>query len=181
MKRLAEYDIQPRVNSVAPFSGLDGIMENDGDYVMTTPVFSDDMSASSNWFEFDGTNSGRRAWHLDTTTYTSAPSSAATGPYGNDWEQWLITTDSISLDGLTHPGIQFEWFVDTEYEHDYAYVGISKDGRNFNLTGTSGNYSGFVEETVDLTDYFDGIDYTGKDIWIAFLLESDESTTGNGV
>ncbi len=168
------------VDIAAPGSDIYSTVPHEVEYVMTTTVFSDDMSSLSGWEEWDGTGSNRMAWDLDTTKYTSAPSSAATGPYGNDWMQWLSTTDSISLGGLTHPGLRFERSYDTEIAYDFACVGISEDGNQYSIKGISGNSGGFIEETYDLTD-FNGIDYTGKNIWIAMILVSNEFTTGNGV
>ncbi|MDE4908362.1 S8 family serine peptidase [Methanogenium marinum] len=145
-----------------------------------TSVYSDDFSSAAGWYEYDNTQSDREAWHLDTTTYISAASSLATGQYDNNWDQWIIKEDKISLVGLTNPVVRYQWLVDTQIYSDPAYLGISEDGSNFSFKGLSGKTGGFIEQTYDLTD-FGGTDYTGKDIWIAFRLKSDASTTGRGV
>jgi subtilisin family serine protease len=151
-----------------------------GEISIGTTRYSDDFSSLDGWYEYDFTKSGRRAWRIDTTTYISAPSSAAIGPYGNDWDQWLMKRDNISLAGLTSPVLRYQCSADTQINSDWACVGISEDGSNFSYNGLSGNTNGFIERTVDLTN-FNGRDYSGKDIWIAYALISDGSTTGNGM
>ena len=144
--------------------------------------FSDDFSTATGWAVYDGTGSGSSEWYLTSSVYTSPPSSVAIGPYGNDWDQWLYTTDSISLVGLTDPLLQYQWWVDTEYGYDYACVGVSEDDVNYYFIGLSGNTGAFVEETFDLTDFGpEHRDYSGKNIWIAFRLVTDSSGTGNGM
>ncbi|WP_062396765.1 S8 family serine peptidase [Methanogenium cariaci] len=145
-----------------------------------TTRYSDNFSSLDGWFEYDHTGSGRKAWHLDNTTYTSAPSSATIGPYENNWDQWLIKQDSISLAGLTDPVLRYQWSVDTQINSDFGYVGISEDQSSFSFIGGSGNTGGFIEQTYDLTN-FSGKDYSGKTIWIAYRLVSDASTTGRGI
>ncbi|WP_062396758.1 S8 family serine peptidase [Methanogenium cariaci] len=88
--------------------------------------------------------------------------------------------DNISLAGLTSPVLRYQCSADTQINSDWACVGISEDGSNFSYNGLSGNTNGFIERTVDLTN-FNGRDYSGKDIWIAYALISDGSTTGNGM
>lgn len=170
------------VDIAAPGYDIYSTIPREIEYEMTSIVFSDDMSSLSAWEEIDATESGRTAWHLDTTTYTSAPSSTATGPYGNDWNQGLRIKDRISLAGMSHPGLRFKISVDTEYQYDYAFVLIWEDGATENnaLLGYTGDSNGFIEEIVDLSDV-SGVDFTGKDIRIVLGLLSDESFTDNGV
>lgn len=148
---------------------------------MGTTVYSDEFSSLTGWVEYDHTGSGRTAWGLTSGYYTSAPYSAWICPYGSNWDQWLIKEDSISLAGLTDPVLRYQWFVDTGTD-EYALVGISEDGSSFSFVGVSGNTGGFIQQTIDLTDFGpDNQDFTGKNIWIAYRLVSDLSVTGNGV
>lgn len=148
---------------------------------MGTTVYSEDFSSAAGWENYDNTGSGRTAWGLTTSYYTSAPSSAIISSYGTDWDQWFIKEDSISLAGLTDPVLRYQWFVDTG-TNEYVSVGVSDDGETFWFSGMSGNSGGFVRETVDLTDFgSDHRDFAGKNIWIAYRLESDSLVTGTGV
>ena len=99
--------------------------------LMGETVFSDDMSTTSNWIERDFTGNNRSAWHLDTTAYTSPPSSAASGPIGSFWKQFIITKDYVSLEGLSHPGMKYNWSVSTRIGYSQANMNIWQEGNSY--------------------------------------------------
>lgn len=144
---------------------------------MGETVFSDDMSTTSNWFERDFTGNNRSVWHLDTTTYTSPPSSAASGSIGSFWNQFIITKDYVSLEGLSHPGMKYNWSVSTRIGYSQANMNIWQEGNSYpsQISLTQGTTGGFKEINHDLDSF------VGKKILIGFGVLCNAAPFGSGL
>ncbi|HNT08898.1 S8 family serine peptidase, partial [Methanoculleus sp.] len=119
-------------------------------------------------------------WGLNTTYYTSAPSSADDSPagkYSPNAEVWLTTKNPIDLQGLQVAELIFDARYDLEDDCDMLYVASSPNGTLYYLHGylTGSSDGKWYTYGVPLSTY-------GEDaIYIGFILVTDGSVQKDGV
>ncbi|NLA25752.1 MAG: S8 family serine peptidase, partial [Bacteroidales bacterium] len=119
-------------------------------------------------------------WGLNTSCYTSPPSSADDSPAGNyapNTEAWLTTKDPISLDGLHEATLYFNARWDLEEDYDMLYVVSSLDDKTYKIHG----YLTGSSEGKWRTLYTSLSMYDEDPVYIGFILETDGSVQKDGV
>jgi hypothetical protein len=78
--------------------------------------------------------------------------------------------------------LNFEYWLDTQSQHDYLRVETSINGTQFfGSSGWSGNSGGWVSQSLDLSHAYVLGNLCGKcQVWIAFRFISDGDVTGEG-
>ncbi len=144
-----------------------------------TPVFYP-------WYTYDFSTDGgwetNGSWAVVTTDYHSSPSSFTDSPggeYSNDTHNYLVSSGSFDLTDAYFARIVFWHKYNFERGFDYGYVqiGLNKDD---NATWTTiarytDSIPNWVCDTVDIP-----AEYTGKNVYVRFLVESDQSVTRDG-
>ena len=119
-------------------------------------------------------------WGLNTTYYTSAPSSADDSPGGNyapNTTAWLTTKNPIDLQGLRWAELTFDARYDLEDGYDRLYVASSLNDTLYYMHGylTGSSDGKWYTYDVPLSTY-------GEDaIYIGFILVTDGSVQKDGV
>ena len=108
-------------------------------------------------------------------------------------ESDMTLTREFDLSDATGPlTLSYSTWYDLEEDYDYAYVEISEDGQNWNILrtpggtdkdisgnsfgwGYNGTTNGWVEESVDISDY------AGKIVQIRFEYITDAAVNGEGM
>ncbi|MCD4749172.1 MAG: hypothetical protein K8R59_07345 [Thermoanaerobaculales bacterium] len=107
-------------------------------------------------------------------------SSAAGGNVPDDMLTWAIT-GPYDLSSSTSGTLDFDLWLETEFDYDYFYWLYSTDGTNFNGFITSTSNGSFETVSQDLTDWGSAGNSLGHpQVWFAFLYASDESNTFEG-
>lgn len=152
----------------ATFPGSWDVFDNDG--VTNGEIFWDQVTLRS----FAGTKS---AWCAGGGVNGIADGS----PYANNMQSWMVAGPFDLSDA--NSGIwQFESWLKTELDLDIFLYLTSIDGSSFNGYQTSGDSGGWVSNSLDFTAVpFDG-DITGESkVWVAFVFQSNDSITDEGV
>jgi hypothetical protein len=109
--------------------------------------------------------------------------------YTNNIDLWMIK--SVDLTGYSNANLTFKTWYAMEKDFDYGYVAVSINGgiwnnlpgtltttnnpNNNNLgNGITGNSSGWVQETMDMSSY------AGNKIFLAFRFKSDDASNDEG-
>ena len=159
----------------------------DGGYHLTdtislqlgTPVFypwyTYDFSTEAGW-ETNGT------WALITSDYHSTPSSFTDSPdgeYTNNAHNYLVSSTAFDLTEAYFARLIFWHRYSFENGYDYGYVQVGLDKSDASSWTTIARYTdsttGWICDTVDIPS-----EYTGKNIYVRFLVESDQSVTRDG-
>lgn len=103
-----------------------------------------------------------------------------TDNYPNNMQGWMVY-GPFDLSDATDARVVFKCWLDSEINYDYFAWYASINGSNFYGSATSGNSSGWVERTFDLTDVYTLGNLCGKsEVWIGFHFTSDSSYTYKG-
>ena len=87
----------------------------------------------------------------------------------------------FDLSDATDAELLFYYWNESESNYDYFEWMASIDGNQFYGTQTSGSTGGWVYKNFDLTNVYTLGDLTGQSqVWIAFIFQSDGSTTYKG-
>jgi hypothetical protein len=90
---------------------------------------------------------------------------------------WM-TYGPFSLADASAAELTFQLWLNSEQGYDRVCRMASIDGNLFHGTCTSGNSSGWIGRTLDLTDVPTLGDLTGQsNVWITLIFESDETIT----
>lgn len=90
----------------------------------------------------------------------------------------ILRYGPFSLAGAADAELLFQYWANTELNHDVVFWGASLDGREFYGVGGSGPTTGWASENFDLTNVYTLGDLRGKtQVWVAWVLDSDASTT----
>jgi hypothetical protein len=174
------------ISTVAPVK-LDGKSQalGSGPVMVNLKGLSDGFeSGIGNW-----TRTGSPTWGL--TTYRSYSGSYSAycvgstlsppGPYPSNANTWMIA-GPFDLSTAATAAVNFQEYLATELDYDYCYTMASSDGLNFIGWGWSGDTSGWVPRTVDLSSMGSaGTNFLGNpSVWIAFVFQSDASFNYEG-
>jgi len=108
---------------------------------------------------------------------TNGAALACGSNYPNNMDSWMVY-GPFSLADATAAVVQFQFWLNTEMNHDYLWWGASTDGQTFWPDGYWGSSGGWVAHQFDLGDVRDLGSVLGQpQVWIAFGLVSDSSTT----
>lgn len=152
-------------------------------------LLNDDFSGDLAAWQLEGTPT----WGA--TTCRSADGSpvlwpAAVGPgalvpcdddYPNNLESWLIF-GPFDLSDATAAEADFSYWLRSELDYDFFEWLVSSDGVRFYGRQHSGNTNGWVENSLDFSAVPGLGDVRGQSsVWFAFVFESDDSVTDQGV
>ena len=146
-------------------------------------------------FDADGAFHGEYYWGKDTYKPHFGNYSAWCAKYGangidptsgypNYCNSWMIYGPfDLSDSTINVAELNFSFWLDSEVGHDYFYWGTSINGMDFYSKGVSGTtYDQWWYESLDLTNVPILGDLTGNSsVWIAFIFQSDASTTQKGI
>ena len=97
--------------------------------------------------------------------------------YPNDANSWMIY-GPFSLADASNAVVDFYLWLNSESDWDYLYYLASTDGSWFYGQGLSGNSSGWIPWSFDLTDVSGLGNLCGQpQVWIAFIFQSDSTIT----
>ena len=100
--------------------------------------------------------------------------------YPDNMQGWMVY-GPFDLSDATDAMVVFKYWLESENDYDYFGWYASTDGGNFYGYITSGNSSGWVERTFDLTDVYELGDLSGQpQVWIAFNFTSNGSVAYKG-
>jgi uncharacterized repeat protein (TIGR01451 family) len=101
--------------------------------------------------------------------------------YPNNVQSWMVY-GPFSLADASAAELSFDWWSDTQLDHDDFFWGASSDGSYFYGTGVSGDWSSWTtDEVLDLSAVPGLGDLTGDgSVWIMFFFDSDSSGTDRG-
>lgn len=125
----------------------------------------------------------------------------ADDPYSGEYAFWsfkgdesdMTLTREFDLTGVTGPvEVTYQTWFDLEEDYDYAYVLASEDGRSWDFLitpsgtnkdvagnsfgwGYNGNSNGWIQESVDLSEY------AGKKVYLRFEYITDAAVNGEGL
>ena len=145
---------------------------------------------------YDGFESGMTSWRVTgsptwaKTTYRAGAGSASAycagssivppGPYANSMDGWM-EIGPFDLTNYTAATLSFKMFCVTEADKDLLEAWVSLDDQNFYGKGFSGGYSGWTDQSLDLTNVFTLGNVTGKSkVYIAFVFRSNPSVVYEG-
>ncbi len=95
--------------------------------------------------------------------------------YPDNADSWMAY-GPFSLVGATAGDLSFKLWLNSESSFDYVCRMASTDGTNFSGTCTSGNSSGWVDLTLDLTSVPTLGNLMGQsNVWVALVFSSDSS------
>lgn len=116
-----------------------------------------------------------------TSAYCCGSTIQPPGPYANDMQSWLWTNPPIDLSGVTTATFECQFWLDSELQHDQFEMLVSVNATNFYGTGWWGNSGGWMTGSMDLTAVPTLGNVCGQSaVYLAFVFESDESTTAEG-
>gem|GEM_PF-2750501 len=102
------------------------------------------------------------------------------GPYPNNADAWMVYGPFDLSNARDAELLLWRW-QKTESNHDYLGVYASVNGWNFYGVAWSGDSGGWVSENFDLTNvYWLGNLCGYRNIWIAFVFQSDSNITYQG-
>ncbi len=162
-------------------------------FVVGTPAifFADDAENGSGNFVFSGSwNITSGSAHSGTHSFTDSP----TGDYGDNIST-AMTSQPIDLSSITAAVLDYQVKWDIESSYDFARLQISTNNgttwqdlvaagmdagsgsgvQSTSMFGYDGVSATWLQESVDISSF------TGGNIKIRFLLESDGSVTGDGI
>ena len=94
-------------------------------------------------------------------------------PHGAD--SWMVY-GPFSLVGAAAADLSFKLWMNTESTYDYVFRGASTDGSHFSGYRSTGNSSGWIDKTLDLSDVPNQGNLTGEPrVWVAMIFSSDAS------
>ena len=125
-----------------------------------------------------GIDGGHSVWPAGTGMGGLTP---CVDDYPNDLHSWLIY-GPFDLSDATAAEVRFRRWQRTENDYDfYRWKASVDDAQNFGLR-SSRDTSDWVPVTFDLTDVYTLGNLSGEPrVWFAFVMQSDESTTDQGV
>jgi hypothetical protein len=144
---------------------------------------------SAGWtvFDNDGATNGEIYWGAttcfdfgesgdgDAVPHADGPDAYYTcwTPYRPNMNSWMVY-GPFDLSNATDAELTFDFWLDSEKDHDYFKWGASRDGGNFRVYNASGSTNEWVDWTLDLADDPDLGDFTGESqVYIAFIFQSD--------
>lgn len=171
-----------------PVPAPDGPMVSEAPGIAaTTELFNDGFESwPGPWYTGGDPTWGQTSYRASTGTYSAycvGSSIPAPGPYPNDAYAWMIA-GPLDLSGYTEAILAYDLWLDAEMDYDGIFVGVSDDGGSFDITGYTGTPGDWIAMEEDLSDFYDDgtLDLTGEpQVWIAFIFDSDESFTYEGV
>lgn len=97
--------------------------------------------------------------------------------YPNNSWSWLIY-GPFNLTDATDAELLFDYWLNTEYNYDWLFVGASIDGNEFYGSYGTGNTNGWLSHSFDLTaDHGIGSMLGRSNVWIGFVFMTDGSVT----
>jgi hypothetical protein len=144
----------------------------------------------------DGFESGMTSWRVTgsptwaKTTYRAGAGSASAycagssivppGPYANNMDGWM-EIGPFDLTNYTAATLSFKMYCQTEKDKDVLSAWVSLDDQNFYGKGFSGGFTGWSDQSVDLTNVYTLGNVTGKSkVYIAFVFRSDPAVVYEG-
>jgi hypothetical protein len=139
-------------------------------FVLQVPLFSEDFeSGLGNWTV---TGTWGIVAHQGSNVLTDSPA----GNYNNNQNRSAHLTNSISLAGVTNPGLSFRCHYDLESGYDYVYVEASATGTGWTQLGS---FTGTQTEWVN--QYFSLNAFAGGSVYLRFRLSSDYGENADGI
>ncbi len=152
----------------AAFPGAWLVSDNDGD--TNGEIYWDKTSFRS----FAGSNS---AWCAG-----GGPDAVADGsPYANNMQSWMVA-GPFDLTDASAGFWQFNYWLKSELTYDNFAFLVSLDGVNYNGYQISGDSLGWASDGIDFVNDPAIGNITGNsEVWVAFIFQSDETITDEGV
>ncbi len=162
------------------------IADDDGNYTITWE--EQNPEASPEYFQLDefsdltmhtdDAESDASLWDLDGFSVSTSQSHSSSHSYKsrNINEDVSAMTSAYPLPVTSGMSLSFWCWYDIEYNWDYAFVEVSRDGRAYDILDTfTGSSSGWQYNTYDLSDY------AGESIYIRFRHTTDSYTLETGI
>ncbi|MGV8039355.1 MAG: PKD domain-containing protein [Thermoanaerobaculaceae bacterium] len=109
------------------------------------------------------------------------PPAGAGGPYFANMNAWM-TWGPFSMADATSGRLTLSLLLKTQYQHDYFGYLASIDGSLFHGYWSSGDTTGWITDSLDLTNVPDVGSVLGRpQVWIALVFQSDAATQLEGV
>jgi Zn-dependent metalloprotease len=158
-----------------------------------TEMFSDGFEGvfPGQWQAVDSSGVGT-TWGRSTTRARTGSASAwcaaggsaprpPGGTYASNMKAWL-TIGPLSLVGLNDAWMEFDLWLDSEYEYDYFWMLASTDDNTYHgykISGPEDGASGWVHEVLNLKDLSSPVVGTYP-VWVGFYFLSDSNTEREG-
>jgi subtilisin family serine protease len=158
------------VDIAAP--GVDILSTRPDQYMVTNPVFSEDFSTLDRW-----QNMGKRNWTLNTSSYTSPPSSVATGNFTGT-TYYLMLKAPVTISGMSNPTLQYSLKGLLGSDTNYFLVFASTDNTSYNalgqtvLTGNPGDWKNYSSSLID---------YSNKPLYLILAVQPNVAVPGTGI